>query len=77
MIGQSTDDLCLLRPRESFAVELKSWFDPRDPHGVAKMVKGTFALRNQNGGFLVVGIDDKTLKPLPSPPDFPALRKAR
>jgi hypothetical protein len=65
----------LLRPRESFAVELKFWFDPRDPVGVSKIVRAAFALRNQNGGFLVIGVDDKTLQPLPAPPDFPPVRE--
>lgn len=65
----------LLRPRESFPIELKSWFDPRASHGIAKVVKAAFALRNQNGGFLVVGVDDKTLKPVPAPADFPPIRE--
>jgi hypothetical protein len=65
----------LIRPRESFAVELKSWFDPREPHGIAKLIKATFALRNQNGGFLVVGVDDRTLKPVTPPIDFPPVRE--
>ncbi|MCA1363408.1 hypothetical protein I6F14_23690 [Bradyrhizobium sp. IC3069] len=33
------------------------------PAGIAKIVKAAFALRNRNGGFLVVGFDDKTLLP--------------
>lgn len=58
----------LVRPRESFAVELKSWFAPTNPIGIAKIVRAAFALRNQNGGFLVIGVDDKTLVPVtPSP----------
>ena len=58
----------VLRPRESFVVELKSWFAPTDPIGIAKIVRAAFALRNQNGGFLVIGVDDKTLVPVtPSP----------
>ena len=65
----------LLRPRESFAVELKSWFDPRDQLGIAKIVKAAFALRNQNGGFIVIGVDDKTLKPVPPPSDLPPVRE--
>jgi Putative DNA-binding domain len=65
----------LLRPRESFAVELKSWFDQHDAYGVAKIVKTILALRNQNGGYLVVGIDDKTLKPIAAPPGFPPVRE--
>ena len=55
------------RPRESLAVELKSWIDPRSDLGSAKIVRTLLALRNQNGGFLVIGVDDGTLKPTPPP----------
>jgi len=51
------------RPGESLAVEIKRWIDPADPAGAAKIVKAAFALRNRNGGFLVVGFDDTTLEP--------------
>lgn len=61
----------LLRPRESFAVEIKSWFDPRDSLGTAKLIKAIFALRNQDGGFLVIGIDDRTLTRITPPRDQP------
>jgi hypothetical protein len=48
---------------ESLNVELKRWIDPTEPQGIAKIVKATFALHNCNGGFLVIGFDDKTLQP--------------
>jgi hypothetical protein len=51
------------RPSETLAVEIKRWLDPSQPSAVAKIIKATFALRNRNGGFLVVGFDDKTLEP--------------
>jgi Schlafen, AlbA_2 len=51
------------RPGESLNVEIKRWLDPSEPAGIAKIVKAAFALRNRNGGFLVVGFDDKTLEP--------------
>jgi hypothetical protein len=54
------------RPGESLAVEIKRWLDPADPAGVAKIVKAAFALRNRDGGFLVVGFDDTTLQPDPA-----------
>ena len=50
------------RPGETLTVEVKRWLDPTEPAGIAKIVKGTFAIRNRNGGFLVVGFDDKTLE---------------
>jgi len=48
------------RPRELLSVELKDWFDPQSIEGVAKLVRAALALRNQNGGYLVIGFDDKT-----------------
>jgi Putative DNA-binding domain len=58
------------RPHESAAVELKAWFDPSDALGVARVIRTIFALRNQDGGYLVIGIDDATRDHLPAPPDF-------
>ena len=59
------------RPGESLNVEIKRWLDPSNPAGVAEIVKAAFALRNRNGGFLVIGFDDKTLEPgtANEPPD--------
>lgn len=37
--------------------------DPADDIGTAKIVKALFSLRNRNGGFFVLGFDDKTLAP--------------
>ncbi len=56
-------DELVARPGESLNVELKTWLDPTDDQHVAKLVKGLFAIRNRNGGFLVIGFDDKTLAP--------------
>lgn len=56
------DDL-LKHPTEGLNVEVKSWLDPSASAGIAKIVKGVFALRNRNGGYLIIGLDDKTLKP--------------
>ena len=57
----------LQTPGETLNVELKRWIDPSTPEGMAKIVKGCLALRNRNGGYLVIGVDDKTLAPLPCP----------
>jgi hypothetical protein len=51
------------RSRELLSVELKDWFDPQTIEGVAKLVRAALALRNQNGGYLVIGFDDKTREP--------------
>ena len=63
MIEQSVVDALIGNPSESLNVELKRWIDPSQPAGIEKIVKGVFALRNRNGGFFVVGFDDKTLSP--------------
>lgn len=51
------------RPSESLSVEIKTWFDPDSPEGKMKLVRGMLALRNANGGYLLIGFDDKSLKP--------------
>lgn len=51
------------RPRESLSVELKRWIDPNSSEGKAKIAKAALALRNFNGGYLIIGFDDTTLKP--------------
>lgn len=51
------------RPGEALNVEIKRWINPSQPGGVAKIVKAAFALRNRNGGFLVIGVDGRTLQP--------------
>jgi hypothetical protein len=48
---------------ESLNVEVKNWISPDDPPGSAKIVRAVFALRNRNGGFLVIGFDNDTLQP--------------
>ena len=53
----------LHQPSEGLQVELKTWLDPRNDESVAKLVKAIFAIRNRNGGFLVIGVDDATHLP--------------
>ena len=55
----------LTRPTESLNIEVKTWIDPRTPEGIAKVVKGVFALRNRDGGVFVIGFDDEKLTPDP------------
>ena len=36
---------------------------PEQSAGIAAIIKAAFALRNRNGGFIILGFDDDTLKP--------------
>jgi hypothetical protein len=45
-------------PRESLSTELKQWIDPNTPDGIGKIARACIALRNNNGGCLVIGVDD-------------------
>jgi len=55
-------------PSENLRLEFKAWIDPASPRDKAKIVRALLALRNRNGGSLIIGIDDKTSSPLPDPP---------
>lgn len=46
---------------ESYSVEVKSWFDPMSADGKIKLIKAMIALRNNDGGRLVIGFDDATM----------------
>ncbi|MFV8601133.1 helix-turn-helix domain-containing protein [Ralstonia pseudosolanacearum] len=50
---------------ESYAVEVKRWFDPSQPDGQAKLIRALIALRNNGGGRLVIGFDNETMMPVP------------
>ena len=50
--------------RESLAVELKAWFDPKTAAGQAKIARFAMAMRNYGGGFMLVGFDDRTGQPV-------------
>ena len=62
-IDQSRIDDLAARPSESLNVEIKTWISPDEPEGIAKIVKAAQAIRNRNGGFLLIGFDNKTLLP--------------
>lgn len=51
------------RPSEGLNREIKRWIDPTTRAGIEKIVKSCFALRNRNGGYLLIGFDDSTLQP--------------
>jgi hypothetical protein len=64
-IGISPRKSDLVRyPRESLSTEVKAWFDPSSPEGQAKIVRCALAMRNQGGGFLVVGFHNATGDPV-------------
>ncbi|QDU49995.1 AlbA family DNA-binding domain-containing protein [Gimesia panareensis] len=48
----------LNNPSESLGVEIKQWLDLKSNHGKSKIVKACIALRNNNGGILIVGFCD-------------------
>lgn len=56
------------KPSEGLNQELKRWLDPSKPGDQAKIVKAVLALRNRNGGHLLIGFDDKTHEPDPAVP---------
>ena len=53
----------LRQPSEGLQVEIKNWLDPRGSESIAKIIKAVFAIRNRNGGFLIIGFDNKSLIP--------------
>jgi Schlafen, AlbA_2 len=52
------------QPRESLTVELKSWIDPDSPEGTATLVKAAIAMRNNNGGYILIGFDNDSCQPI-------------
>jgi hypothetical protein len=57
-------------PTENLRLEFKSWINPSDTADKAKVVKALLALRNRNGGVLMIGIDNGSSVPLgPAPYD--------
>jgi len=43
---------------ENLSIEMKRWFNPDTSDGIAKIAKATLALRNNNGGCLIIGLKD-------------------
>ena len=48
----------LTHPRESLDLELKQWINPLSNEGIAKIARACIALRNNNGGWLVIGFQN-------------------
>lgn len=51
------------RPTESLFIELKGWISPNTPEGVGKIVTAAIAMRNNNGGYILIGFNNITGKP--------------
>ncbi|MBB4349201.1 MULTISPECIES: ATP-binding protein [Rhizobiaceae] len=62
-VSQAAIDALVAAPTESLKVELKRWLDLDSSRGQAKIAIGCMALRNRDGGYLIIGFDDKTLSP--------------
>ena len=56
-------------PTESLSKELKDWFEPATPQGIEKIVKTCIAMRNNDGGYLLIGFNNIT--GLPNKDDAP------
>lgn len=54
----------LQQPTETLAVEIKRWLSPDDPIEAAKIARSLMALRNFDGGILILGLDDKKFLPV-------------
>lgn len=50
-------------PRESLATELKTWINPDVLAEAARIVKACLAMRNQDGGFILIGFNNQTGAP--------------
>lgn len=47
-------------PHESLSIEIKDWIDPDSPEGITKIVRAAIAMRNNDGGFLLIGFKNET-----------------
>jgi predicted HTH transcriptional regulator len=56
-------DYLVRNPAETRQVEIKTWFDPKSPEGVAKIVKACLAMRNSDGGRVLIGFHNETCEP--------------
>src|SRR5438874_2980954 len=55
---------------ETLDTELKGWLVPSVPREAALLAKACLALRNNNGGRVVLGIDDSTTNSIARPSGF-------
>lgn len=59
----------IFNPVESLSLELKDWIYPNTNEGKSKIVKALIAMRNNNGGYLLIGFNDADGSPNPEGPD--------
>jgi len=57
-IGDDSQKAIIFDPHESLDVELKQWIDPTSPEGRAIIARSCMALRNNDGGRLIIGFCD-------------------
>ena len=57
-MDQEAVDAFIRNPSESLSDEVKTWLDIDKPEGQLKLVRAALALRNQNGGRLLIGFDN-------------------
>jgi len=62
-ISEARLDSLVSRLSEGLSVEIKTWIDPKAAESIAKISKAVIALYNRNGGYLIIGFDNKTLLP--------------
>lgn len=62
-IDQNRINDLVAAPSESLNVEVKRWINPDEQDGIAKLIKAALAIRNRNGGFLLIGFDNDSLLP--------------
>lgn len=58
-------------PTENLSLELKTWLDLDQPEHKAKLVRALLAMRNHNGGYILIGFDDETGEPAATPSHDP------
>lgn len=63
-------------PSESLSTEVKNWIDPGTVDGKVKIVRTLLALRNNDGGQMVIGFDDGTMLPSEGAPTEEWTRQA-
>ncbi|MGO8091647.1 ATP-binding protein [Rhizobium leguminosarum] len=63
-ISQEFADRLVNSPSEGLNVEIKRWIDPSESSGIAKIAIACMALRNRNGGYLVIGLDNESMEPV-------------
>jgi hypothetical protein len=62
-INQDRIETLVGNPAETLNIELKNWVDPTTAEGQAKIVRAVLALRNRDGGELIIGFNDTTRLP--------------